>query len=210
MLKGIDVWAGNGAIDWRKVKQAGNDFAYVRAAYGDVADISAAPNLNGARAAGLKRGVYHFLRNNKSYQGQIDLMLELIETLHVGCGDLPPALEVEDNARFDGPWNPANNDKFITAADRWVAAVHERTGAWPLIYTRASFWEELGNPTTFGNCPLWLASHRAAPPWPPGAWNKVTFWQYSDRGRVSGVLSQVDMNYFDGADASELNALLLR
>jgi lysozyme len=209
MLKGIDVCSGNGAIDWRKVKQAGNAFAYVRAAYGDVADNSAAPNLRGARAAGLKRGVYHFLRTGKNYQAQIDLMLALLETLQVGRGDLPPALHVDGNPRVDGPWNPASNDKFITAADRWVAAVHERTGAWPLIYTRAGFWEELGNPTTFGNCPLWVASYRLLPPRLPPAWNKFTFWQYSDRGRVAGVLSLADMNYFDGADARELNSLLL-
>lgn len=209
MVNGIDVWAGNGAIDWFKVKQAGIDFAYMRAAYGDIVDNSAGPNLSGARAAGVKRGVYHFLRTSKSYQAQIDLMLRLIDTLHIGVGDLPPVIDVEDNPRFDGPWDRKNSDMFITAIDRWVMAVHDKIGAWPVIYSRASFWEELGNPTTFGNCPLWVASYRTAPPKLPKTWNKYTFWQYSDHGRVDGILSPVDLNYFAGTDPKQLNALLL-
>ena len=210
MVNGIDVWAGNGAIDWSKVKRCGIEFAYVRAAYGDVADASAAANLTGARAAGIQRGVCHLLRPGKNYPAQIDLMLHLLDTLKIGAGDLPPAIQVLDNARFDGPWNPADSDKFITAIDRWVMAVGDKTGAWPVVHTSAAFWDVLGNATTFGNCPLWVTSYSKAPPRLPRTWNKYAFWQHSDQGKVDGVLSRVNLDYFVGDDPAALNALLLR
>jgi lysozyme len=210
MLKGIDVWSKSGVIDWGKVKQAGHSFAYIRAAYGDVADQAAGPNLQGARAAGLARGVYHFIRTTRSYQAQLDLMLHLIDTLHIGKGDLPPVVDVEDNPEFDGAWNTANNRSYLAAIEQWIAAVHKMTGAWPVIYTRSGFWERLGNPAGFAHCPLWIASYRAAPPALPATWNNFTFWQHDPAGTVDGVQAEVDLNYFVGADHKALERLLLK
>lgn len=210
MLKGIDVWAGTGAVDWVKLKQGGHAFAFMRAADGDEADRSAAVYLNGARAAGLKCGVYHFLRASKNYPAQIDLMLQLIDTLDIGAGDLPPAIRVGDHPHVDGPWKPADNDHFITAVDRWVNAVRDRTGAWPLIYTRAAFWAQLGNPTVFADCPLWLASERLSSPRLPPNWTRFTFWQYADQARVNGVLAPVGADYFAGDSDQQFDSLLLR
>lgn len=210
MFKGLDVWAGTGAVDWVGLKQAGHVFAFVRAAYGDEADRSAAVYLDGAGAAGLKRGVCHFLRTSKSYPAQIDLMLQLIDTLGIGAGDLPPAIRVGDHPHVDGPWKAADSDRFITAVDRWVTAVRERTGAWPLIHTQAAFWARLGNPAGFADCPLWLAGERPASPRLPAGWTQFTFWQYADQARVNGVLAPVGVDYFVGDSERQLATLLLR
>lgn len=209
MLKGIDVWARTGDIDWARVKGAGVSFAFIRAAYGDVADESAGPNLRGARAAGLRCGVYHFIRTTRSYRAQLDLMLQLVDTLQIGKGDLPPVIDIEDNPEFDGAWNPADNRAYLAAASQWIAAVHKISGAWPVIYTRSGFWQKLGNPSGFAHCPLWIASYRAAPPALPAPWKKFTFWQYDPAGAVDGVAAEVDLNYFAGADQKALDALLI-
>jgi GH25 family lysozyme M1 (1,4-beta-N-acetylmuramidase) len=209
MLKGIDVWSGTGPIDWRRVKASGVDFAYVRAAYGVIEDGAALSNLEGAKAAGLVCGVYHFLRTTRSYQAQIDLMLQQIDALGVGPGDIPPAVDVEDNPRFDGNWSPAKSDGFLTALDRWIDAVRDKTGACPVIYTRAGFWAELGNPAGFAECPLWVASYRSAPPRLPQGWDRHTFWQYSEAGTVPGIAGPVDLNYFRG-ERQDLEAMLLK
>lgn len=199
LLKGIDVYAGSGDIDWQKVSQDGVAFAYIRAAYGLKADEAAARNLQAARAAGIVCGVYHFLRTSASYDKQIKLMLDLLDTLGVGPGDLPPAVDVEDNPAFDGPWKPSNNVSYLEAVERWVEQVRTRTGSEPVVYTRAGFWSELGNPGAFQSCPLWVASYRSDRPTLPAGWARYTFWQYSESGIVPGIAQKVDMNYFAGA-----------
>lgn len=209
MLHGIDVWHGNGTIDWSEVRSAGTAFSFARAAYGDVEDARVLVNLKGARGAGIPVGVYHFLRTSRDYQQQIDLMLALIDRLGLGPGDLPPALDVEDNPRWDGPWQTANTDRYLTAVDRWITAIRARTGAWPVLYTRADFWNTLGNPGGFSNCPLWVAHYGVVSPRLPSGWTKYAFWQYSETGTMDGVDAHVDLNRFNG-DTAALTSMLLK
>jgi GH25 family lysozyme M1 (1,4-beta-N-acetylmuramidase) len=117
-------------------------------------------------------------------------------------------VDVEDNPFYDGAWNPANNAAYLAAVERWVEAVRTRTGADPVLYTRAGFWDELGNPKMFRTCPLWVASYRPNAPRLPATWDRYTFWQYSEAGEVDGIASKVDLNYFAGGKDA-LDALLL-
>ncbi|TFW36151.1 alkaline phosphatase family protein [Massilia horti] len=209
-LKGIDVWAGTGKIEWEQVKASGIDFVYVRAAYGTHPDKFALANINGAKDAGLACGVYHFLRTSEDYRKQIDLMLKQLDLLGVGKGDLPPALDVEDNPQFDGPWNAANNDAYLTALRYWIDDVRKKTGdAAPVLYTRASFWQQLGNPDGYNDCPLWIAHYTEKNPRLPRGWQDYKLWQYSESGRVPGIAVPVDLNSFPGTMA-ELRALMLK
>jgi lysozyme len=209
MLNGIDVYYKDGVIPWPTLKAAGNAFVIARAAYGDVEDTRVEAYVDGIRRSGMALGVYHFLRTSKDYQKQIDLMLELIQRLGIGPGDLPPALDVEDNPVYDGPWQTANNDKYLTAVDRWITAVTELTGRTPILYTRAGFWATLGNPGGFSHCPLWVAHYGAVSPRLPAGWTDYAFWQYTDKGSVPGVNAKVDMNRFNG-DAAALASLLMK
>jgi lysozyme len=209
MLDGIDVYYRDGVIQWPTLKAAGNAFVIARGAYGDAQDTRVAAYAEGIRQSGMALGVYHFLRTSKDYQKQIDLMLELIDRLGIGPGDLPPALDVEDNPDYDGPWQTANNDKYLTAVDRWITAVTKRTGHTPILYTRAGFWATLGNPGGFSHCPLWVAHYGAASPRLPAGWKDYAFWQYTDKGTVPGVGPTVDRDRFNG-DAAALAALLMK
>jgi phospholipase C/GH25 family lysozyme M1 (1,4-beta-N-acetylmuramidase) len=199
LLNGIDVYAGTGDIDWVQVKQSGITFAYLRAAYGVDTDKAVVANLKAARAAGLVCGVYHFLRTSQNYDKQIQVMLGLLDRLGIGPGDLPPAVDIEDNPAYDGPWDPSNNDAFVKAVKRWIDAVKGRINADPVVYTRAGFWTDLGNPAGFQSNPLWVASYRPDHPTLPTGWSRFTFWQYSESGKVEGIANKVDLNYFAGS-----------
>ncbi len=60
-INGIDVYSGNGTINWTSVKNAGYDFAFVKATEGVAAfDSAFTTNMSGAHAAGLYVGPYHF------------------------------------------------------------------------------------------------------------------------------------------------------
>lgn len=61
MAKGIDVSENNGQVDWQAVADAGYTFAMVRSSYGKShKDEMFLENVNGAHAAGLKVGAYHY------------------------------------------------------------------------------------------------------------------------------------------------------
>jgi lysozyme len=208
MLKGIDVFIGDGAIEWHKVADDQNAFAFVRGAYGNVLDKSAAPNAAGARAVGMKVGLYHFFRARLDPQDQLDAFALALEQAKVGSGDLPPVLDIEDNPAYDGPWNSVDNQAYLASAANWVAKVKALVGKAPIIYTRASFWSELGNPPGYSGCPLWVASYRNDAPKLPADWPDYAFWQYSDAGTVPGISGHVDVNYFKG-DSTPLQTMLL-
>ncbi|PWF46744.1 glycoside hydrolase family 25 protein [Massilia glaciei] len=197
-------------MDWPRVRAAGIDFCFVRAAYGDKADVNAKANLAAAKAVGITCGVYHFLRTSKDATAQVALMAALFDSLGIGAGDLPPVVDVEDNPAFDGPWNTANNGSYLAMVADWVATVRAKTGAAPVVYTRARFWRQLGSPTGFADCPLWVANDRPAPPDLPSTWNAFTFWQHSDSGTIDGMPGTAnDMNYVMSDDAAALRALTL-
>ena len=61
MTYGVDVSENNGHVDWEAVAAAGQKFAIVRSSYGRyAADECFTRNVDGAHAAGLKCGAYHY------------------------------------------------------------------------------------------------------------------------------------------------------
>ena len=83
---GIDVSKWNGTIDWDKVKNAGVQFAIVRAGYRGsvtgslVEDPQFVANMKGATAAGIPVGVYFFTQatDEKEAVEEASAVLELI------------------------------------------------------------------------------------------------------------------------------------
>ena len=59
----------------------------------------------------------------------------------------------------------------------------------------------MNNTDAFTDYPLWLAAYQNQPPRPVGGWDKLSFWQRSDSGRVAGINTPVDMNLFNGTSA---------
>ena len=208
MLKGIDVYAGDGAIEWHKVVEDGNTFVFVRGAYGNVQDKSAIANAAAARAVGLKVGLYHFVRARMDPESQLQALTQALDLAKIGPGDLPPAIDIEDNPGYDGPWNNDDNAAYLDGVADWVKQITQRIGKAPIVYTRSSFWAQLGNPGGYGGCPLWVASYRNDAPKLPASWSEYAFWQYSDAGAVSGISGHVDVNYFNGS-AEQLQSLLI-
>lgn len=60
--RGIDVSRWQGSIDWKQVREAGISFVFIKASQGSsLEDPKFAENVQGAKAAGLLVGAYHFL-----------------------------------------------------------------------------------------------------------------------------------------------------
>jgi lysozyme len=201
VLNGIDVHDAQGAIKWAQVAQ-NNQFAFVRGAYGTKLDGLLEDNFSGAKANGMACGVYHFLRATQDYQTQADIMCKALKQANVGKGDLPPVIDVEDNPHYDGPWNPANNGKYLAGVKLWLDQVSNAAKCKPIIYTRASFWSVLDNPAGFETYPLWVAHYTSNPaPILPDGWSSYAFWQYAEAGTTPGVPGTGDLDRFNGQQA---------
>ncbi|MBA3458043.1 MAG: hypothetical protein H0T42_33480 [Deltaproteobacteria bacterium] len=198
--KGIDVSYHQGVINWNAVKAGGIEFAFIRVSDGaNFRDPKFATNWAAAKSAGVIRGVYQFFRPTQNIQTQATILINAVGGTYQP-GDLAPVIDVE----ADGGLAPAT---VASRVKQLFDLVKAGTGIAPIIYTGKYFWrDEVGGSRTFSDSPLWIAQYTNQCPDLPSPWTRWTFWQHTDRGRISGINANVDLNKFNGTLA-QLQAL---
>src|SRR5271154_7348916 len=92
-IHGIDVSKFQGDIDWKAVADGGVKFAWIKATEGgDRADEHFQANWEGAKAAGVPRGAYHFVYWCRP---PLEEMSWFEQNAPVENDALPPVLDVE-------------------------------------------------------------------------------------------------------------------
>lgn len=189
---GIDVSKYNKDIDWEKVRSAGIEYAIIRMGYRGsstgalVEDPYYERNIRGAKAAGLKVGVYFFTQalNETEAVEEASMVESLIPASDL---ELPVFLDVESSGgradSLDSVKRTANIRAFIETlkADGYRAGVYANK-RWLTSFIKA---EELSD------CPVWLAQYKVKHPTYEG---KYDAWQYSSKGQVEGITGNVDLN----------------
>jgi GH25 family lysozyme M1 (1,4-beta-N-acetylmuramidase) len=201
--KGLDVSSHQGAVNWADVADGGASFAYVKATEStDYVNPDFAQQYNGAYAAGLVRGAYHFATpNTSSGTAQANWFVSHGGGWSDDGRTLPPAVDLEYN-----PYGKTCYGMRPAALVHWVHAfvnrVEARTGRLPTIYTSTSWWSLcMGGDASFGADPLWIARYNTVIGTLPPGWRTHTFWQYADSGSFPG-----DQDVYHGS-AAELRAL---
>ena len=191
LLAGIDVSHYQGDIDWAAVKASGIGFAYLKATDGiTYVDARYATHAAELKKLGLPHGGYHFyepkddpIAQAKHYLGKVAF----------ASGSLPPVLDVEITSGL----KPA---QIRAGVMQWLEFVEKQTGCRPMIYSYAAYWNQnLGG--EFADYPLWLADYAPRPKLPDDV-KTWRFWQHSQKGRVRGIDSSVDLNWFNGDRAA--------
>lgn len=208
MSNGIDCSHWQGTIKWEQVAAAGIEFAIIKATEGTGwLDDQFRNNWNGAKANGILRGAYHYLRPGLDVEDQIDHYTDVVGPL--GERDLIPWLDVETA-------QPGVNQPAVPLAqvvDEVAEAVSLLVDAYDCpvgIYTGKWFWDDLPQPQAgqFGGHPLWVATYykdgKPGNPLLPKGWNKYAIHQHSSMGRVAGIAGNVDLNWTPGAITSLL------
>jgi lysozyme len=188
-LKGIDVSMHQGVIDWAKVKTAGIDFAYIKATEGRTyVDPFFYANWEAAKAAGIARGAYLYLRFDRPAADQAN---NFCTSVRLEPGDLLPVIDVEDER---GGVNAAVLDQVH---DHIVSELHVPA----MIYTMPAFWQKYGTGPDwdFSEAPLWIAHWGVKAPKVPKPWRAWTVWQHSADGKVPGIVGNVDLNCLAGS-----------
>jgi lysozyme len=200
-VHGIDVSKYQRLIDWASVKAMAVEdvrisFAFIKATEGNVnEDKFFTRNWKKAREAGLARGAYHFFIATKNGKTQAE---NFISTVDLEPGDLPPVLDVEQT--FGVP--PV---KLRQRVKEWLNTIEEYYGVQPIIYTNVDFYKQYLQ-DEFDDYPLWVAHYLNKGK--PRIYRDWHFWQYSETGRVNGIVSKVDFNVFNG-DSSDFKRMLL-
>lgn len=192
--QGIDVSRYQGTIDWKRVKAAGKTFVFAKASQGATyRDSTFTSNIQGARAAGLFVGAYHFLTATSSVTAQAEASHFVTVMQSVGAMDLPPVMDYENNP------NSLTTQQINTVALTFLQEVERLSGHRPIVYTGNSFGQNFN--ATLGIYDLWIARYSSSgiAPKDTAAWKQWTFWQYSDAGQVDGIKGPVDLNQFQGS-----------
>lgn len=192
---GIDISEHQGAIDWSALPAGEIGYIFIRATYGTHVDDDFVAYWQQAGALHIPRGIYHFYRNG---QHPVDQAATLVGVLQMAggfaAGDLVPVVDVENNARYDPPLTDAADiQAYVADLCTFVGAVEQVLGVRPIIYTSASYWQQLGEPAGFSHHPLWVAEYEVPAPNLPSGWDSYDIWQYGT-ATVAGISTAVDGN----------------
>lgn len=189
--KGIDVSSWQGKPDWTKVKKSGVEFAILRIHQKDGSDASFEHNYKGCKANAIPIGGYKYSYALTSAQA----LEEAEDTLRVLAGrglDFPVFYDLE--------WN--SQRKLGSAAIEKIAETFlnriKKAGYKVGVYCNMDWYQKVLT-EKLRKYDLWIARYpaddngtiqeRLRPDIGVG-------WQYSSKGKVSGITGNVDMNVF--------------
>ncbi|MEU6365965.1 GH25 family lysozyme [Streptomyces sp. NPDC046931] len=198
--RGHDVSSHQKNVDWAGAKARGARFVYIKATESTTyRNPYFTRQYDGARAAGIIRGAYHFAAPERSSGAR----QAAYSVRHGGAWradgwTLPPALDLEDN-----PYDRRRTCYALSRAAMvgWIKSfseeVRRETGRRPVIYTTARWWDNCtgGSSVFAADHALWIARHGApgAGAFPAG-WSFWAFRQYDNGGSLPG-----DQNLFNGS-----------
>jgi lysozyme len=194
---GVDVSGHQGIIDWPSLTAGGVAFAYIKATEGgDFRDKQFQANWDGARAAGMLRGAYHFFTQCRS---GADQAANFIQTVPKEAGVLPPALDAEHMGPCPRGQAVADIRSEMLV---FMNLVEAHFGKRPVVYVTPEFHQAYLD-RYFETESFWVRSLLWSPSIRKHRW---VFWQYHNRGRRPGIRGPVDLDAFCGSP-SDLAAM---
>lgn len=203
VFHGIDVSAHQKTINWAQVKSAGVEFAFIRIGYRGYEkgtlneDTYALENLRNAYNAGIKIGVYYFSQaiNEQEAKKEAGECIRLLS--NYGMLDkvtLPIVIDYEYAGGNSGRLKKAN---LSASAHQSICnafgAVINGAGKKTAIYANYNMLKDDMVPNSAPSyMKYWIARYNNS----TGYTNPYEFWQYSSKGRVSGINGYVDCNFW--------------
>lgn len=190
---GIDVSKWNGEIDWDKVKNAGIEFAVIRAGYRGsvtgslVEDPYFAANMRGAASSGMPVGVYFFTQavNEVEAVEEASAVLRLIREYEL---KYPVFIDTEGaggNGRADG----LDAETRTLVCEAFCRTI-ENAGYEAGVYASRNWYNHNLQTDRLDDYCIWLAEYRSVPIYQ----GYYQMWQYTSKGSIDGIEGNVDMN----------------
>ncbi|QDT67202.1 Lysozyme M1 precursor [Planctomycetes bacterium MalM25] len=226
-LFGVDVSTHQGFVNWNTMKNDGITYGFAKATEGvNFVDNRFVQNMNGARAAGVPIGPYHYARPDSAVgtladpvkQDAINEANDFVDAIEPYYTTYPgeylrPVLDVEE-LPSSGEINTVSEQRAYLSD--WIrdfnSVVQDRLGLDVIIYSNGNYSKNYYEPD-LASFDLWFAAPNGlgSPPssssigiWGSQGW---AFWQYSWTENLGGE-SPVDANVFDG-DLDDLQAFVV-
>ncbi len=189
-IKGIDVSYAQGTINWAAVKDAGIEFAMIRASRGDISstrpmaqDKTFKYNIESAIGYGIDVGVYHYLYAStvKEAVKEAKFFIESIKPYNI---TYPVVLDVEEQYQAD-----LGKEKLTRICKAFLDEI-EKAGYYGMIYANKAWLTNHLDMDELEGTEVWLAQWNTVPTYK----GKFGMWQYSSKGIVSGIDGYVDLN----------------
>lgn len=195
-VKGVDVSAYQGKIDWKELASNDISFAFIKATEGSTyIDERFDKNIKGIQKTDLACGAYHFMSFESSGKSQAANFISKVDPDMI---DLPPVVDVELYGKYHD--NPPSFELVEEILGELLAELTEEYGRKPIIYTNLHAYL-LYIVGVFDEYDIWMCDLTDEPElYGDTNWK---FWQYSHTGILSGYSGgekHIDMNVFCGTE----------
>lgn len=190
---GIDVSKWNKEINWEKAKAAGVEFAIIRCGYRGsvtgtlVEDPYFYKNLEGAKRAGVKVGLYFFTQATSVVEAVEEASMVLCLN-NGGALDYPVFIDTE------GAGGSGRADSLDVATRTAVCQAFcetiENAGYHAGVYASRNWLNGRLDAAKLDDYVIWLAEYRAQPEYD----GRYQLWQYTSGGAIDGIDGRVDFN----------------
>ena len=191
---GIDVSKYQGKIDWEKVAADGVEFVFLRLGLRGyesgklVEDETFQANIQGALAHGIKVGVYFFTQAITEEEAieEANFVLERIAPYQIDC---PVVFDVEKVGSSSARMNQLTPQERTNVTIAFLDTI-QAAGYKAMFYHNMETALLLLELERLENYDKWFAYYGEELYYPYA----YGVWQYSEKGNISGISGEVDMN----------------
>ena len=190
--QGIDVSVHQGRIDWDAVKASGIDFAILRVGFGAPSfggrvDYQFNRNISECERLAIPYGVYVYSYAFDNQQAADEASM-VIDCLSGHNPRLPVYYDLEDKTIIADGRQSGIASRAQTFCNKISSAGYK-----PGIYANLNWFNNILTDPVFksGSWDHWIAQYNSQCHYTAS----YSFWQYTSRGKVSGISGNVDMNY---------------
>lgn len=191
---GIDVSKHQELIDWKKVKESGVDFAFIRCGYRGntegklVEDEYFKRNIEGALKNNIEVGVYFYTmaRDEQEAKEEAQFVLDLIEPYDV---TYPVVYDIEKSETNKPRTQGLTKEQYTKNTLIFLDTI-KKSGYAPMVYGNLYTYMIMLNMEELEEYDKWFAYYQS-PVYFPYAYS---VWQYSSSGVIDGIKGDVDLN----------------
>lgn len=200
MIPGINVSQWQSGLDWEEIKASGVKFAFIKATeFPDKQttlsiDYQFIANIQGVKDNELFWGARHTFRTHIAPVIQAQMFCETVGEFD----SLPPIVDINQAG--------AKGERLNYKVRLFLDEVEKLSSRRPVIGTNDGFWrshlayEKQAHTDWAHAYPLWISQYTTLWPnlvYPWAAWD---FWTYSDKGRLPGIKTDVELTWFSGSE----------
>lgn len=191
---GADLSHHNGNVDYKKVSDSGSvSFVILRTGYSKVMDRKFYDHVKGFKSVGIPIvGVYHFSYAMSSWEAEQEAEFAVEKVKNAGLGeDTIIFYDFEyDSVNHARAYGITLTKKDCMAYTRAFCRKVKELGYRPGVYFNLDYKLNWYTEEFLKDYVCWIADWRVGK-----TYDNVAFHQYSNIGKISGIVGNVDLNY---------------